>query len=91
VIAWFSHSTPTRLKQPKKQICGFAKSRPLLPGELQEVKIVLDFHGFGMYEARRGCWAIDKNSRFEILLGTSSNNAVPAWRVKALREIAWVK
>jgi beta-glucosidase len=51
-------------------MCGFAKSRALSPGESEQVEIELDFHAFGMYEARRRSWVIDKDAEFEILLGT---------------------
>jgi beta-glucosidase len=91
VIAWFSQTSPTRLKRPKKQICGFAKSRALSPGESEQVEIGLDFHAFGMYEARRKCWIIDNDAEFEIFLGTNAANAVSAWKVRAPGEITWVK
>ncbi|KAL3468851.1 periplasmic beta-glucosidase precursor [Aspergillus californicus] len=91
VIAWFSQCALARLKRPKKQICGFAKSRPLLPGQSQEVEILLDFHAFGMFETRRGLWVIDANAEFEILLGTTASNAAPAWRVRAPKEITWIQ
>ncbi|KAI2979258.1 Fungal specific transcription factor domain family protein [Aspergillus niger] len=91
VIVWFSPSSPTRLQRPKKQICGFMKSRQLLPGETDEVEIELDFHSFGMFEASRHSWIIDADSEFEILLGTTAANAVPAWKVMVPREITWIK
>ncbi|PYI03521.1 periplasmic beta-glucosidase precursor [Aspergillus sclerotiicarbonarius CBS 121057] len=89
VIAWFSPSGSTRLSRPKKQICAFAKSQSLLPGETQEVELKLDYHAFGMFDTIRNLWLIDGNSEFEILLGTTASNAVPVWRVMADREITW--
>ncbi|KAL4793231.1 glycoside hydrolase superfamily [Aspergillus venezuelensis] len=91
VIAWFSQCAPTRLQRPKKQICGFAKSRPLLPGESDKVQIRLDFQAFGIFDTRRHCWVVDKNAEFEILLGTDAASASPAWRVKAPEEITWIR
>ncbi|KAJ5689680.1 periplasmic beta-glucosidase precursor [Penicillium macrosclerotiorum] len=91
VVAWFSQSDSTRLQRPKKQICGFAKSRPLLPSETNDVEIVIDFYAFGMFETKRNIWIIDANAEFEILLGTTAANAVPVWKVRVPREITWIK
>lgn len=90
VIAWFSQCSPRRLTRPKKQICGFSKSRLLLPNEKQEVKIELDFHAFGMYDTKHGVWIVDAGAEFEILVGTTALNAVPAWKLKATQGISWI-
>lgn len=89
VIAWFSQCSPKRLLRPKKQICGFSKSRPLLPNEQEEVKIEIDFHAFGMYDTERAAWVIDAEAEFEVLVGTTSSNAAPAWRLKAPQAMEW--
>ncbi|PYI26620.1 periplasmic beta-glucosidase precursor [Aspergillus indologenus CBS 114.80] len=91
VIAWFSPCGPTRLRRPKKQICGFAKSRPLLPGETQEVEIQIDYRSLGMFDTSRNLWIIDAASEVEILLGTTASNAVPVARVTAGQEMTWSK
>ncbi|RAK78261.1 uncharacterized protein BO72DRAFT_495403 [Aspergillus fijiensis CBS 313.89] len=67
VIAWFSPCGPTRLRRPKKQICGFAKSRPLLPGETQEVEVQIGYRALGMFDTCRNLWVIDAASEFEWL------------------------
>ncbi|KAJ6054466.1 periplasmic beta-glucosidase precursor [Penicillium canescens] len=91
VIAWFSQCAPRRLQRPKKQICGFAKSRPLLPGESEEVAIRIDYRAFGAFDIRRRCWVIDVNAEFEILLGTTAADAATAWKVKAPKEVTWIR
>ncbi|RAH87509.1 hypothetical protein BO86DRAFT_414615 [Aspergillus japonicus CBS 114.51] len=91
VIAWFSPYGPTRLRRPKKQICGFAKSRPLLPGETQEVEIQIDYRSLGMFDTSRYLWIIDAASEVEISLGTTASNAVPVGRVTAGQEMTWSK
>ncbi|PYH87220.1 periplasmic beta-glucosidase precursor [Aspergillus uvarum CBS 121591] len=89
VVAWFSPCEPTRLRRPKKQICGFAKSRPLLPGETQEVEIQIDYRSLGMFDTSRNRWIIDAASEVEILLGTTASHAVPVGRVTAGQEMTW--
>lgn len=91
VIAWFSQCSPRRLTRPKKQICGFSKSRPLSPNEKQEVEIEVDFHAFGMYDTKQGVWIVDAGAEFEILVGTTALNAVPTWKLKATQEISWIR
>ncbi|KGO53540.1 Glycoside hydrolase family 3 [Penicillium expansum] len=91
VIAWFSQCSPRRLTRPKKQICGFAKSRPLLPNQKEEVEIEIDFHAFGMYDTKQGVWVVDAEAEFEVLIGTTALNAVPAWKLKATQEIRWIR
>ncbi|PWY78024.1 periplasmic beta-glucosidase precursor [Aspergillus sclerotioniger CBS 115572] len=91
VIAWFSQAGSSRLRRPKKQICAFAKSRPLLPGETQEVELKVDHQAFGMFDPSRKLWVIDANTELEIMLGTTASNAVPAWRVMVDREIVWTR
>lgn len=49
IIAWFSQSSTKRLSRPKKQICGFAKSRLLLPEEGDRVEIKVHATAFGMF------------------------------------------
>lgn len=91
VIAWFSQSSHRRLTRPKKQICGFSKSHPLSPNEKQDVEIEVDFHAFGMYDTKQGVWVVDAGAEFEILVGTTALNAVPAWKLKATQEISWIR
>ncbi|OIW25728.1 hypothetical protein CONLIGDRAFT_708493 [Coniochaeta ligniaria NRRL 30616] len=89
VIAWFSQCPPTKLARPKKQICGSAKSKPLLPGEEEEVRIEVDFHAFGMFGTKKGAWVIPANTRFQILLGTTALDTEVAWVVDVPCEITW--
>lgn len=89
VIVWFSQCSPRRLLRPKKQICGFSKSRPLLPNEEEELSVEIDFQAFGMYDAERAVWVIDADAEFEVLIGTTSSNAVPTWRLKASQAMEW--
>lgn len=90
VIAWLSQSSTKRLSRPKKQICGFAKSRMLLPEEEDSVEIKVPATAFGMFDSKKGTWIIDKNSEFEVLLGTNANNVVSAWRVSVPEDIRWL-
>ena len=91
VIAWFSQRSPAKLKRPRKQICGFAKSQPLLPGQSEEVELRIDPHAFGMFDPVRHEWMIDANAELEIMLGTTASNAMPAWRVSVANEIVWLR
>lgn len=89
VIAWCSQRSPTRLVRPKKQICGFAKSPALSPGEECTVNIQVDTYALGFFDPKSRSWVIDTNTEFDILLGTTALNAAPSWRVIAPEEITW--
>ncbi|GLB05369.1 hypothetical protein AtubIFM57258_000649 [Aspergillus tubingensis] len=91
VIAWFSQCNPTRLKRPRKQICAFAKSRPLLPGQSEEIQLHIDPHAFGMFDPVRHEWVIDAHVELEIMVGTTASNATSVWRVTAANEIVWLR
>ncbi|KAL2823434.1 glycoside hydrolase superfamily [Aspergillus cavernicola] len=75
VLVFFSECLPRSLRRPEKQLCGFGKSRPLTPGEEDDVKIEVDFQAFGMFDLKRDM---------------DSANAVSAWRVTVPKEITWI-
>ncbi|KAH6989644.1 periplasmic beta-glucosidase precursor [Ilyonectria sp. MPI-CAGE-AT-0026] len=89
VIAWFSQRSPTRLKRPVKQMCGFAKSPESLQGQEVEVQIQVPANAFGMFDPKRKGWIIDAQTDFDILLGTTTANAKAAWSVYVPKDITW--
>ncbi|GME43042.1 Beta-glucosidase [Neofusicoccum parvum] len=91
VIIWFSEQSPRRLVRPVKQICGFAKSSPLKPGETELVEVEVEVHALGMFDPKRGNWIIDAGTKLEILVGTNAEDAVAAWQVEVSEEITWIK
>lgn len=91
VIVWHAQNEPRRLTRPVKQICGFAKSKPLQAGETQVVEVTTDGYSFGMWDPRKGSWVIDKGAEFSILVGKTAEDAVAVWTLKADEEITWVR
>lgn len=90
IIAWFTQTSKRRLQRPKKQICGFAKSAPLRSQEVMEVKIFVDHYALGMWDTKRKSWLVDKDSRFDILLGRNALDTFVVGSVHVPEEIAWV-
>lgn len=91
VMAWASPAEPARLVRPLKQICAFAKTKPLLPGEETVTTLELDVKSLGVWDDERGSWVADAGTTFNILLGTNASNAQPAWVVQVPEEVAWLK
>ncbi|KAK7409523.1 hypothetical protein QQX98_008307 [Neonectria punicea] len=89
VLAFHSQSSPKRLARPNAQVCGFSKSPLLAPGEQAIVEIRIEAKSFGVFDPSKGLWIMDANTKFDILLGTNAENAVPAWQVEAPEEITW--
>lgn len=92
VIAWLSQRSPHGIRRPHKQICGFAKSRPLSGSEQQTVKIETDayVYAFGVFNVRRGRWIIDAGTEFDILIGSSGDDAKVAWHITVPDKISWI-
>ena len=90
VIAWASLAKPARLIRPIKQICAFAKTKPLLPGEENITTLELDVKSLGVWDNEKGRWVVDAGTTFNILLGTNASNAKPAWVVQIPEEVTWL-
>lgn len=90
VIAWLAPRGPTRLRRPKKQICGFAKSAPLLTGERSIFNLEIDAYAFGVFDTTKGLWVVDAKTQVDILVGTTAMDALPVWVVDVPEEISWV-
>ncbi|KAK7413388.1 hypothetical protein QQX98_007765 [Neonectria punicea] len=90
VIAWLSQRSPHRIRRPQKQICGFAKSEPVSKGEKHVVKIESDGYAFGVFDVKSGRWAVDAGTEFDILIGSSADDAVVAWKITVPVEISWI-
>lgn len=92
VLVWMSPGNGAkRLERPLKQICAFAKSKPLTQGQEDLVELEADFRSFGMFDPLEGSWVIDADSEFDILVGSSAADARLAWRVAAPDKIMWQK
>ncbi|RYP37651.1 hypothetical protein DL767_002824 [Monosporascus sp. MG133] len=57
VISSLSQRSPHRIRRPHKQICDYAKSKPLSKSEQHMVKIKTDAYAFGFFDITRGHWA----------------------------------
>ncbi|RYP48303.1 hypothetical protein DL768_005788 [Monosporascus sp. mg162] len=91
VISWLSQRSPHRIRRPHKQICGFAKSKPLSKSEQHVVKIKTDAYAFGVFDITRGHWVIDAGTEFDILIGSSADDAEVAWHITVPDEISWIR
>lgn len=90
ILVFYAPKSPTRLARPVKQICGFGKSTLLGSNEAQVVEINVDFRVFGVFDPERVQWIVDSGSRFDILVGTTAEDAKVGWVVVAPVEITWV-
>ncbi|KAK6194097.1 hypothetical protein LQW54_011782 [Pestalotiopsis sp. IQ-011] len=90
IIVFYTQSFPTRLTCPVKQICGFGKSAILGSNEAHIVEVQVDFRAFGMFDPEQAQWVVDSGSRFDILVGTTAQDAKAAWEVVAPVDISWV-
>ncbi|EEU48977.1 uncharacterized protein NECHADRAFT_105864 [Fusarium vanettenii 77-13-4] len=90
VIAWFSQRSPRRLARPVKQICGFAKSKALRPGETQLLEIDIQVEALGMFDPQRASWIIDAGTQLEVLVGTNAEETEVMGQVEVQEEIVWV-
>ena len=91
VLVWCAQEEPRRLARPVKQICGFAKSKPLHADEAELVEVTTDGYAFGMWDPSRGTWVIDRGAVFTISIGRTALDAVPTWTVVANEEVSWLK
>ncbi|KAK9364432.1 glycosyl hydrolase family 3 C-terminal domain-containing protein, partial [Lipomyces kononenkoae] len=90
LIAWFREKSKSRLARPKKQICGFAKSRLLRPEESCSLEIAITAYEFGAYDTEGRAWVIDANSQFEIFVGPNADETILVGTVNVPSEITWV-
>lgn len=90
ILVFYAQRSPTRLARPVKQICSFGKSALLRTNEAQVVEINVDFRVFGVFDPERAQWVVDSGSRFDILVGTTAEDAKMAWEVTAPVEITRV-
>ncbi|OKL63514.1 hypothetical protein UA08_02059 [Talaromyces atroroseus] len=90
VIAWVSQTSACRLARPRKQICGFVKSRLLHAGESCHIEISIEPYALAMYDPQKGGWVIDQGTEFEILIGTTAMNAVAVGIVHVAEEIFYI-
>ncbi|KAL5318595.1 hypothetical protein ACEPPN_013658 [Leptodophora sp. 'Broadleaf-Isolate-01'] len=91
VVAWTSQVSPSRLRRPVRQICGFAKSPSLEAGQECEVLVELDPHSFGVYDTELGCWVIDRNATFAILMGPTNLDTEVVGKIEVREEVRWLK
>ncbi|RYP14677.1 hypothetical protein DL765_006204 [Monosporascus sp. GIB2] len=90
VISWLSQRSPHRIRRPHKQICGFAKSKPLSKSEQHMVKIKTEAYAFEVFDITRGHWVIDAGIQFDILIGSSADDPEVAWHITVPDEISWI-
>ncbi|KAI9146977.1 Beta-glucosidase B [Paramyrothecium foliicola] len=90
VILWLAPKGPTRLRRPKKQICAFAKSGPLLAGESSNLDLEMDAYAFGVFDTKKRKWVVDAKTQFDVLVGTTAMDAFPIWVIGVPEKISWV-
>ena len=91
VIVWCSLISRARLMRPKKQVCGFAKTPSLKPGQQCEVAINIEPYALGVFDPARHRWVIDAGSRFDILIGTDALHTSVAGSIEVSHEISWIQ
>ncbi|MBQ3291296.1 MAG: glycoside hydrolase family 3 C-terminal domain-containing protein [Mogibacterium sp.] len=65
------------LDREVKSLAGFAKTDELEPGSEQRVNVTFDIRDFAAFDQKSGTWILEKG-KYIILVGTSSENIVPA-------------
>lgn len=90
VIAFHSQKSKRRLTRPLKQICAFAKTPTLNPGQESVVELRVTAYEFGMYDDKRGWWVVDAGSEFDIAVGTNACDAILVGTIQVPEEITWI-
>lgn len=89
VIFFAKQVSACRLARPSRQICGFAKTGQLAPGEGELVMSIIDAYALGMFDASKKRWVVDARSEFEIHVGPDAEHTQLGWRIEVPEEIVW--
>lgn len=68
VVQVYIHDPISELPRPVKELKGYAKTRPLKPGEDETVKISLDRDALAFYSDKSMCWVAEAGA-FHVLVG----------------------
>jgi len=72
IVQVYVHDVASTVFRPEKELKGFAKV-DLLPGEEQEVRVVLNGRSFAFYDVTQKEWVIEAGE-FDILVGSSGQD-----------------
>lgn len=92
LLVWvcLASTSRPRLARPMRQICGFAKTPLLGPGESCSVSVSVDAYGLAVWDVERGAWVIDGGAEFEIGISTSRLGQWSVGRVVVREEVCFV-
>ncbi|GKZ27614.1 hypothetical protein AbraIFM66951_005604 [Aspergillus brasiliensis] len=92
VIAWCEmvHPGQGRLARPPRQLCAFAKSPLLAPGETCIVRLSITAYELGVYDPERQQWVLDEGAQFRILVGANAAHTQEAGIIRVPETITWI-
>jgi beta-glucosidase len=89
VVQLYVQYPSTGLTTPKLQLKGFAKTKPLAPGERATVTIDLDKYACSFWDEEEHHWRVASGD-YSIFVGTSSANLPLSGRVTVEEGFEWV-
>ena len=82
VIQVYCKAPQGALGKPARILCGFTKTKELMPGETQKVELIIPQIRFSSYDdsgasGNKACWVLEAGT-YVFYVGTDVRNAVPA-------------
>lgn len=74
VVQVYAKIPDGKLEQPSRRLVAFAKTRQLLPGESQELKLSISKKELASYDSDTACWVLERG-KYEIYVGNSIKDA----------------
>ncbi len=87
VVQVYVRDLKSSVVRPYKELKAFSKVE-LAPGQTKAVKLPLDKQAFAFYNPETKLWTVEPG-KFEILVGTSSDNIVARLPVNISEPLAW--
>ncbi|KQO05877.1 glycoside hydrolase family 3 protein [Paenibacillus sp. Leaf72] len=80
VVLVYAHYEGGRLEQPDKRLVAFAKSKELLPGESETVRLEINEYRLKSYDESEAAWVIEAGT-IHFFLGGAPNRATAIWSI----------
>lgn len=77
VVQMYLNKPVGKLDQPRQELCAFAKTQELLPGEQETVTAVFSLSDMTSYDSERGAYLLEAG-RYIVSVGTDSRTTTPA-------------
>lgn len=84
VLQLYASAPQGKLGKPARVLCGFAKTKLLLPGEEQVISIAAPVESFASFDGDSACWVLEKGT-YRFFLGDNVRDAAEigcAWTLE---------